>query len=274
MSVLCPVLLGAGVLHILSGCGDSPPAPPPVPVEDASDEGGTAPPVDAGVPVEDARDARADAPSAGFCASRSPAPKFCDDFDDDDLEDDWAVLTAQGGEAVLDPSVAVSPPASLAVGTAGLGAMQNANVHLRATANGAPTGHVVLAFEMMLATTAYTQGAIAVATLDVSSSHFFTLYLRDGDTDAPAATLEEITQSGTTRHVLSKLPGAGVWTHVTIDVDIGGAKASVSWGNEKVLDATTTPGPAQDPTIRIGAVYVNGPAAPFEARFDDVTLDF
>ena len=216
-----------------------------------------------------------DAAGKGFCATRSPKPKFCDDFDDGDLDDDWTIQTVLNGAPILDTSSATSIPASFAVETLPIGSNQSAHVHLRAAVDGAPTGHVILAFDLMLATTSYTKGTIAIATLDVSQDHFFTLYLRDGDPDAPAAALEETNGATRTRHVLSKLPPALTWTRATIDIDIGGATATVLWGNEKVLDnAPIAAGLADEPTIRVGAVYVYGPADPFEARFDDVTLDF
>ena len=221
-------------------------------------------------------DAAPDAPvTKGFCASLAAKPRFCDDFDDADLKNNWDVATIVNGDGDLDPTDATSPPASFAVETAPLGNGQAANVHLRATATGAPTGHVKLTFSVRLATTTFTQGVVAIATLDVSQTHFFTLYLRDGDPTAPAATLEETTASGTTRHLLTKVPPANTWTRATIDLDLGASKASVFWGADEALDAVAiTPGPALDPTIRIGAVYVFGPADAVSARFDDVVLDF
>ena len=230
-------------------------------------------PGDAG--VADAAPDGGPRPPKGFCAKRTPKPRFCDDFDDGDVDDDWDVQTVLNGQPSLDTAAAKSPPASFLVETVALGNAESAHVHLRATSSGAPAGHVVLAFDLKLGTAPLTKGAVAIATLDVSLSHFFTLYLRDGHPDAPAATLEETAPGGTTRHVLSKPPPAGVWTRVTIDVDVGGARASVLWDSEKALDqATIAPGGASDPTIRVGAVYVYGPADAFEARFDDVTLDF
>lgn len=272
--LLASLVLGWG--PAVAGCGGSAEvapdgsAAPDAAADGPEATGDAAPPADAG------SDARPDASAKGFCATRSPAPRFCDDFDDGELDDDWAIETVLNGEPILDTSSATSVPASFAVETLPLGKDDSAHVHLRATVNGAPAGHVVLAFDMMLATATYTKGTIAVATLDVSQNHFFTLYLRDGDLDAPAATLEETDETATTkRNVLSKLPPPFTWTRATIDIDVGGAKASVLWDGEKVLDqAPITAGVASDPTIRVGAVYVYGPADPFEARFDGVTLDF
>ena len=278
LTALVPLVSLVSLASLAAACGGSAEAAPDGGAAFAGTADGPAPSEDAAPPPRGGGDAGAppDAAAKGFCATRTPAPRFCDDFDDGDLDDDWTVGTVLNGEPILDTSSATSVPASFAVETLPLGGTESAHVHLRATAGGAPTGHVILAFEMMLATATFTQGTIAIATLDVSQNHFFTLYLRDGDPDAPAATLEETDEAATTtRHVLSKLPPANTWTHVTIDIDVGAAKANVLWGNEKVLDdAPIIAAPASDPTIRVGAVYVYGPADPFEARFDDVTLDF
>ncbi len=261
----------------LWACGGASDAPP------GADEGDAAALEDASTPLDEAgpgvvppeagRDARP--PPRTYCATLAPAPRFCDDFDDGELADDWTALTAVNGEADLDPTTSTSAPASFVLGTAPIGTDESAHVHLRTTASGTPKGHVVLSFDVLLDAVTFTQGVVAIATLDVAANHFFTLYLRDGDADAPAATLEETAPDRTTRHVLSSLPTPGTWTRATLDIDLAAAKATVRWGAQTALDgAPIVDAPAKDPTVRVGAVYVYGPAASFGAHFDNVTLDF
>ena len=58
-------------------------------------------------------------------------------------------------------------------------------------------------------------------------------------------------------------------------IDFGKKTATVTFDATKVLDgATIQTATGKEATIRIGAAYVDGPADPFEARFDDVVLDF
>jgi hypothetical protein len=147
-------------------------------------------------------------------------------------------------------------------------------VLLRKTVLGDVT-HAKLSFSAFFPTVTLTQGAIAIATLDVSLNHFFTLNLRDQDPTAPAASLEEYANGTLTRHVLTRLPPAGVWTRVVIDLDFGAGKANVSFDAQKALDGEPITALAgTEGTIRVGGVYVEGPADVFEARFDDVVLDF
>ena len=132
-----------------------------------------------------------------------------------------------------------------------------------------------LSFRALFPVTTLSKGALAIATVDVSQSHFFTLFQRDADPDAPGPTLEETTPAATTRHVLGSPPPANTWTRVVVDLDLTAGKASVTWEGTKAIDGApiaTSPAP-EDPTIRVGALYVYGPQDPFEARFDDVLFE-
>ena len=135
--------------------------------------------------------------------------------------------------------------------------------------------HATLTFSARFSSTTITKGLLAIATLDVSANHYFTLYLRDDDADAPAAALVEQTTTTQTRHLLTGLPLAALWTKIVIDVDLVGGKANVSFGNAKVLvDAPITATLGTEATIRLGAVYLFPPADPLTLNFDDVVLDF
>gem|GEM_PF-1926549 len=276
-------LLSLAAAGFASGCSDE--AEPPADAADAGAEaapdGQDAAPDAATDGGTDAADARPDAPSeagATFCETLTPAPRFCDDFDDGDVDDDWAVRNVLGGSTLeLDPASYASSPTSMHVTTKALDAAQSGPAHLRTTVTGA-VSRVKLAFGVRIETNpAVTKGALALATLDVSASHFFTLYLRDAPQDGsePAAILEEIDGATVRRHALTKLPAMGVWTRVTIDVDLGAGVASVLLGTEKALDAAVVSAiPGTEATIRVGAVYLFGPADAFEAGFDDVVVDF
>ena len=71
------------------------------------------------------------------------------------------------------------------------------------------------------------------------------------------------------------MPQKNRWTRVTIDLDVATSTVSVFFDDEPAVDAEATfTSAAADPTFRIGAVYMNGPADAFAARFDDVVFDF
>ncbi len=264
----------------LAACSDDPPADPS-PVVSGPDAGEDHPifPEDSGVadakPLPDG-DA---APASGFCqlVKAGPNVRFCDDFDDvgrTEPKTHWDVQTVLNGIPELDTSIASSKPASFRASTAPVDLGESAHVHLRVTSKGSPASFVKLSFAVFVPTATFASGAIAIATLDVSQNHFFTLFLRDRDPDAPAVTLEEVAGAVTTRHVLSKPLPSSQWIVVTIAIDLAASKASVLFGSQSALDgASITSAPSSDPTIRVGAVYVYGPADAFEASFDDVVLE-
>jgi len=281
--------LAAAMAGALGACGSDggvdPGSDSGVPGDDAGPDTTTS---DADLP--DSADANVDAPTdaktdakidAGpsFCSTLSPAPKFCDDFDDGDAANAWNTQTVLGGSVLdVDNVTYASAPYSLGIATPPLLNMQSAAALLRKTLFGTAK-HSTLSFSTYFMTSpVVTKGSLAIATLDVSLDHFFTLHLRDSPQDGvslPAAVLEEIEGSTITRFPLSSVPPMSAWTRVVIDIDLNAAKANVTIGGTKVVDNVTigTTG-GTEATVRLGAIYLFGPADPVEARFDDVVIDF
>jgi hypothetical protein len=208
-------------------------------------------------------------------ASARPSVRFCDDFEDGDVSNDWTVTNAApSGGALVDLSLqARSGMYALYATTEATGQDMQATASLRKTVAGATT-RAELSFALFLPTTSVGKGAVALATLDVTTSHFFTLNLRDADPDAPGPSLEETKAAGTTRRKLASAPRAGAWTRVTISLDLGAGKADVAYDGVKVLEgAPIAAGPGTEATFRVGAVYVTGPTPKIEVVVDDVLLE-
>ena len=270
-------VFGVGVALASAACGSSGSTPADNP--DATTDAQVEPdapiqPPDAGSDV--VADAKKDVVPAGgrYCEKLMPAPKFCDDFDDNGLTDDWTQSAVVPGNVfALDEGSFTSPPASFRVKTGTVLATVANNVLLRATMFGA-VSRGKLAFSTFLPSVTFTKGTIAIAQFYVTLNDVFTLYLRDGDTTAPAAVLMEEVGGVTKRHVLTKLPPTKVWTRVVIDLDLVGGKATVMFDAQKALDADPIAvGTGSEATVRLGAI-IDGPSDPFEAGFDDVTVDF
>jgi hypothetical protein len=235
-------------------------------------EDGAIPDPDGGA-ADSAKDAVA--PGTAFCKTLMPAPKFCDDFEDGDLDDDWTSSAfVPGSVAELDSSEYASSPPSFHVATKPIVVpAAGGNALLRSTTITA-VNRLNLSFAVRLPKVTFTKGTVAIASVDVSQNHFFALYLRDPDVNAPTAILEEYVAGVVTRHVLAKLPPVNMWTRVVIDLDLTGGKASVTFGSEKALDAEPiTVLAGSEATVRLGAI-IDGPADAFEARYDDVVIDF
>jgi hypothetical protein len=261
------------------GCGSSGSTgdPEPDPDAEATDaapaEDALTQELDAGT---DAADARNDVvvPPGPYCASLVPAPKFCDDFDDGDLTDDWTQSAVTPGSLFeLDTSSSTSAPASFHVVALPTMAAASNNVLLRSTMFGA-VKHGRLAFSLFVPSVTFTKGAIAIAQFHVTLDDVYTLYLRGPDDAANIPMLEEVVAGTVTRHMLTKLPPVGVWTRVTIDLDLTAGKASVTFDAQKALDAAPIAVFAgTEATVRLGGI-IDGPSDKFEARFDDVVIDF
>lgn len=223
----------------------------------------------------DAADAKPDVvPPSHFCIGLVPAPKFCDDFDDGDLTNGWTQFAAQPGSVFeLDASTSTSAPASFHLIAMPEMAAASNNVLLRTTMFGA-VNHGKLAFSTLLPSVTFTKGTIAIARFHITLDDNYTLFLRGPDATGNIATLQETVGGVTTEHMLTTLPPIGVWTRVTIDLDLMNGKASVSFGAQKALDAVAiTPIAGTEATVRIGAI-IDGPSDKFEAHFDDVVVDF
>ncbi len=257
----------------LGACGSEGPAAAPedaggAPDSAAAEDGGTADAADAGTSRPEA------GTSARFCASKG-AVAFCDDFDDGDLENDWTTTTAVPPErTLLDLALEhVSPPYAMYAGIGALGKGVQANANVRRTVPGA-FSRATLSFSIKLSATDMGEGSLALATIDVSDSHFFTLHLRDTDPNAPGPSLEETRGAQNVRNRLSAVPAEGVWTRIAIDVDLAGGKASVSFDGKKVLDAAPiVVDPGTEATVRVGGLYAIGPTPKLEILVDDVLLE-
>ena len=252
-------------LLALCACGTS--APRSTPADAAPDS----PPFDAAADAAD--ETGSDVGASTWCDTRAPAPAFCDDFDRGELGARWDFFqTDPPGVATLDQAAFVSAPDAFGVVTKKLTGPDFGTILLRKTISGTFT-RARLGFDLF-ADAAQPTGTLAVATLDLSLDHLLTLYLRDDDPDAPAATLTEQPPAGApaVRHPLSAPPQPAAWTRVELAVDSGAATATLVFDGAVVLTAPIAKAPMDSPTVRVG-VLVSGPAGPYTMRFDDVALD-
>lgn len=269
----------AALLACLTACGSSgESADPPAPEADAAPRtepgpDGTAPGTDAGT---DSADAAGDVVTSGghYCTTLAPPPRFCDDFDDGDLTNDWTQFAvAPGALFQLDTTSSTSAPASFRLIANATSAAAANNVLLRTTMFGV-VKHAKLAFSVFLPSLTFTKGTIAIAQFYVNLDDVYTLYLRGPDDAANIPMLETFVGGVTTRHMLTTLPPVGVWTRVALDLDLAGGRANVSFGADKALVAAPISVlTGTEATMRLGAI-IDGPSDAFEARFDDVTIDY
>jgi len=250
---------------------------------DAADAPGEGARPDAAATGDAASGADAFDAGASFCASLSPAPTFCDDFDEDaSLASDWTYFSinpADAGSVVVDTAAYVSPPASLAA-QVGPGTSNTAGL----------VAQVTKQFLTPATASAHLEYRLRIDSIDSVENELFsqlgfkgggaTPYLLDVYLGPGAFLEEEIPgDAGVTfkEYPLAQQPLVGVWSLVALDVDFVGATVKLTVDKtvafQGPLDQGYTSGP---PVLSIGVGYYAGSPRTVSggaAHFDNVVLD-
>ena len=246
--------------------------------------GGTIP--DAAGGDSGAADARDDASlpaGASFCARLSPAPLFCDDFDERPLAASWDSVVAVEGVVALYADASRSPPRSMWVTTT-----TQSDLGLQA--------YVVKAFapwtaRPMTATldvdvrvdraSAADLPLVAIQLLEAAGKLYEVQLRASGAGASLATTFREHTRDGTSDAVsdrgLAHAIEVNAWIHVQIQLTyriVAGSRARVSVDGAVVLDAPISPSTiGGTPRVALGVTGVYGPTEPWAIRYDNAVFD-
>lgn len=246
--------------------------------------GGTSVPSDASfdAPKEAASDAGADA-GGRFCASLSPTPGFCDDFDDPGpFVPKWdAIDTRAGASVVRDGTDFRSSPSSfLGISPPANGPSSAALNHL----SGSAKGKVRFAYDVKV-DARDSKGAYAETDyISFSGTGFeFATYFRlnfDPGITTQLAAEAYLADGGIPAHNVS-IPGARFdkWTHVVITIDVVsnphvlGVSIDGAPPITQVLESNMYgPGPVR---VSPGIGYTASPSTgDWRIRYDNVTIDW
>jgi hypothetical protein len=223
-----------------------------------------------------ALDAKAD---AGFCASLSPAPKLCDDFDEPD--GGFAKWSLQyefgGGTLAIDSAESRSAPSSLLVSTPATA--NNAGARLAITPPGTAQ-HVSFGFDLKVDTRDPQSGYAEIGYIVVTAGFQDNFYLRIyTDPTNNAFTAESYPDGASVPHnlTLSTSISFDTWRRVVVDVDLATAHAVTV-----TVDGVMAAQQALEPTlympgkleVRPGIGYAAGPSSGWALRYDNVTVDW
>lgn len=243
-------------------------------------DGGQA--VDACVSCSDAAaDARSDGSdaAASFCATLSPTPAFCEDFDKGGYAAQFTnSTTSVDGVLGADGLAFTSPPNSL-FSKVGTKASNGEWAYLTRTFTGTAK-QVSYAFDLRLdAWGGGESGVMAGILLDegTPNEHRLVLYVRSGKT-----ALEELFTKPdggavvTSDHALAWAPKLGTWAHVVFSIDPAAKTCAAAIDGNADLTATAmdpswTPGA---PSIEVGFSYIASNTSAWTARFDNVVVDW
>lgn len=240
-----------------------------------SSSGDATPGADAG--GDTATQDAADGAALAYCASLSPAPTFCADFDDGGLVSGWEKhAEGPGGFSAFDTTTFRSPPRSLHLGFAATDAscLYETFEHSFDLA----TAKLTLAFDVLTGTSGSFAGASLAVVDVVSGTGGATHNVFYVDSSGNESTLHEQLVGGDASppdsfHAFSII-GPGAWTRVSVTIDFTSTTWEVSVGGDTKTGALAyaVGAPPRRAVLKLG-IPCFGPGGAVEARYDDVTFD-
>jgi hypothetical protein len=225
--------------------------------------------------------------AGGYCASLSPSPSFCDDFDEHPLPGDWSSVSEIGGTLSEDHTSFVSPPSSLLADDDALDSGKALDTAVR-TQFELPAPPDPIALEVQLEPVAADPSAGAatvVAALDFTdtANNRYTVQLTVAQQGvALGMRLEE--QSGFVDggsaylgHPLADPLASGAWTDIRLVISRTSAMAAsahVTFNGAPELDTPLTMTvDAKTLQLTIGSSFETEPSGGWKNRYDNVRLD-
>jgi hypothetical protein len=231
-------------------------------------------------------DANDDAPvatGASFCAHLSPAPLFCDDFDELPLATSWDSVVAAEGVVALYADDSRSPPRSMWVTTSTQSdlALQAFVVKAFAPWTARPMTATLDVDVRVDRATATDVPLVAIQLLEASGKLYEVQLRASGAGASLTTTFREHTRDGTSDAVsdrgLADTVLVNAWTHVRVELTyriVAGSRARVSIDGVIALDAPVSPSTlGGTPRVALGITRVYGPTEPWAVRYDNAVFD-
>lgn len=256
--------------HALFACGgdDAPSAP-----------GGTDAGVEAAAPIDAGTDAPADvgadtavdvdAGPKGYCASLTPAPTFCEDFDQGTMFPpkrwDSAIDNGADGQIV---ATGKSMPNAYRSTVPQVNGYANSLLRTSVAATGTKLS---VAFDYNSAVTigGPFPNAKIIARVFLSNDHSFTIELPDG-VSGPAL-VEHVTGSLPTTTPFVPAPPEGTWTRIALDFDTQTRKVNLTIGGKAALtNASFTSSASGAFGLNLG---LSADTLAYVAEYDNVVID-
>ncbi len=234
--------------------------------------------------------------AAAFCTSQSPAPLFCDDFDEDPLDAaaftaPWEHIAQTGGTVVRSEGIVTSEPfAMVSTATSPVTASIDLAAYQVFPAL-TKTVQMTLAFDLYVSAADKTKNSDAVlAAIELVGGlggerwalQLETSYVAvDGGGALDVLFSENRSPAGDagsyTSHPVSQRLPLGAWTRVKMDATVatsGVATIALHFGTTEVAkDSVAVVVLDGQPQILVGLTYASISTEGWTARYDDVTFD-
>jgi hypothetical protein len=240
---------------------------------------------DSGTTTQDSSTGDEPPPPVGFCAGLTPAPLFCDDFDEPGaLSAPYDQLLTGGGAASSDGTYYVSSPHSLLTSVTANEAAANVDVagYKSFTSKQGAAGTYTLSFDIRIDASDTTTNSDAVLGAiqlwNGSAAWDLELEVAYGN-GSFTAWLTENGGSDYAQHAASKTLPSGAWTRVSIGITLpadssGMAAATMSFGGTQVASSMVhveTSNPI--PELIVGPTYASPSTGGWAVRYDNVTFE-
>jgi hypothetical protein len=231
---------------------------------------------------------KSDAGTIGYCASLSPAPDFCDDFDEGAANPVWDQVTSVGGAVAVDAAESVSAPDSM-VSTVDADQAEG-NVDLAGykslTSKQGVAGTATLDFEIRIdaGDTSSAADAVlgAIQLYDGNDLYDLELEVMYASASTYAVSLTE--NSPAVPHATGATIALATWTHVTLSVVLpagngGATTATMTIASSHTLSTTVhvlsggNPIASPIPEAIVGPTFATPAAGGWTVRYDNVTFD-
>lgn len=227
-------------------------------------------------------------PPTSSCASRTPVPTFCDDFDHEPLPGVWDVFHQVGGSLAIDPGAHVSAPSSLVARFAALTAGQLLDTTLRKRlALPAAPGRTTFELAVQPVIVDAAPGAViviyAVDFLDAAKNRYtlqLTLRQTAGELSVTLGEQSGFVDGGMAyvEHALADPLTVGRWTKIRLDVTRTApqaATARLTFDGRVELDAVALQVTVNATSIvaALGSTFESLPSKEWVIRYDDVVVD-
>jgi hypothetical protein len=244
--------------------------------------------VDARAPGNDAgaggNDAGGPPPPVGYCAGLSPAPLFCEDFDEGTLGP-WDQVSGMNGWAALDATLSLSAPDAMrdqVNANASAGNVDVAGYRTFDLLQGVAGRYTLtFAFRADSVDTSSSSDAVLGAIQLWNGSAAWDLELEvsySPSTGNLSAYLSEDSATDYVEHPAAKPIAMKKWVTVAISITLpasgGTAPATMSFDGTQVVAATVNvPIPDPIPEIIVGPTYATPAPSGWTLRYDNVTFD-
>ncbi len=236
-----------------------------------ADSGGDAPVTDA---VADGNDA-----ATGYCASLSPAPGFCADFDTGKFDSQFSFdHTAGTGSISADAKVSVSPPNSFYAKLGISSPSDDFAFMTRVISDSA--SQVTYAFDLRLDARpgGPPAGVLAAIVFNDGKANRHTLSFYVTGTSAALEESFTTTDGGTAflDHKLLWVPKLGQWTRVafSMDVNAGTCTATIDGKPDLTNGSLASSWSTGAVTLDLGLSYVSSQSAAWAAHYDNVVASW